>query len=161
MRWSAQNLPVILQLETGELLLIEALDADGLATYWLSNGGDLVREEPLETLLTRVKPEAVMLGIAARGRDSRVDEFTQPWKRTGSGSTFTQGVTVRDCAGVRRWQRTAGGILFLMQVYDRVILLSPSRRCGCCFSAYCLPPRLNTFIRLARTHVSDIISATY
>ena len=71
LRWSAHNLPVILQLETGELLLIEALDADGLASYWLSNGGDLVREEPLETLLTRVKPEAVMLGIAARGRDGR------------------------------------------------------------------------------------------
>ena len=33
MRWNAQNLPVIVQLESGELMLLETIDADGLVAY--------------------------------------------------------------------------------------------------------------------------------
>jgi ATP-binding cassette subfamily C protein LapB len=91
--------PVILQLEEdGELMLLESLDADGLVTYWLSNGGDLVREEPLETLLTRVKPDAVMLGIATRGRDSRIDDFTRPLEAHWFWQHFHTG---RNCQRLR------------------------------------------------------------
>lgn len=43
MRWNSQTLPVIVQLEEGGLMLLEAIDADGVVTYWLSEGGDLVR----------------------------------------------------------------------------------------------------------------------
>ncbi|CCJ89535.1 LktB [Cronobacter turicensis 564] len=71
MRWNSQTLPVIVQLEEGGLMLLEAIDADGVVTYWLSEGGDLVREEPLEALLKRVKPDVALLGIAARGPQKR------------------------------------------------------------------------------------------
>ncbi len=160
LRWSAQNLPVILQLETGELLLIEALDADGLATYWLSNGGDLVREEPLETLLTRVKPEAVMLGIAARGRDSRVDEFTQPWEAHWFWRHFRH--TGRKLSEIALASVTSnvlalGGILFSMQVYDRVIPAQSFPTLWVLFFGVLLAAAFEFFIRLARTHVSDIM----
>ncbi|MGK9174687.1 type I secretion system permease/ATPase [Yokenella regensburgei] len=160
LRWSAHNLPVILQLETGELLLIEALDADGLASYWLSNGGDLVREEPLETLLTRVKPEAVMLGIAARGRDSRVDDFTRPWEAHWFWRHFRH--TGRKLSEIALASVTSnvlalGGILFSMQVYDRVIPAQSFPTLWVLFFGVLLAAAFEFFIRLARTHVSDIM----
>lgn len=160
MRWNAQNLPVIVQLESGELLLLESLDADGLATYWLDNGGDLVREEPLETLLTRVKPEVVMLGIAARGRDSRIDDFTRPWEAHWFWKHFRHSgrkLAEIALASVVGNVLALAGILFSMQVYDRVIPAQSLPTLWVLFFGVLLAAALEFFIRLARTHVSDIM----
>ncbi len=160
MRWNGQNLPVIVQLESGELLLLESLDADGLATYWLDNGGDLVREEPLETLLTRVKPEVVMLGIAARGRDSRIDDFTRPWEAHWFWKHFRHSgrkLTEIALASVVGNVLALAGILFSMQVYDRVIPAQSLPTLWVLFFGVLLAAALEFFIRLARTHVSDIM----
>jgi len=159
MRWNGQNLPVIVQLESGELLLLESLDADGL-TYWLDNGGDLVREEPLETLLTRVKPEVVMLGIAARGRDSRIDDFTRPWEAHWFWKHFRHSgrkLTEIALASVVGNVLALAGILFSMQVYDRVIPAQSLPTLWVLFFGVLLAAALEFFIRLARTHVSDIM----
>lgn len=159
-RWNAQNIPIIVQLESGELMLLESLDADGLVTYWLSDGGDLVREEPLETLLTRVKPDAVMLGIAARGRDSRVDDFTRPWEEHWFWQNFRH--TGRKLSEIALASVTSnvlalGGILFSMQVYDRVIPAQSFPTLWVLFIGVLFAAAFEYFIRLARTHVSDIM----
>ena len=159
-RWSPQNLPVIVQLETGELMLLEALDADGLVSYWLSDGGDLVREEPLEALLTRVKPEAVMLGIAARGRDARVDDFTRPWEAHWFWRHFRhtgRKLTEIALASVTSNVLALGGILFSMQVYDRVIPAQSYPTLWVLFFGVLMAAAFEFFIRLSRTHVSDIM----
>jgi len=160
MRWNAQNLPVIVQLESGELMLLESIDADGLVTYWLSEGGDLVREEPLETLLTRVKPEVVMLGIAARGRDARIDDFTRPWEAhwfwrhfRHSGRKLSEIALASMLGNVL----ALAGILFSMQVYDRVIPAQSMPTLWVLFIGVLMAAMLEFFIRLARTHVSDIM----
>ncbi|XTZ39365.1 type I secretion system permease/ATPase [Salmonella enterica] len=160
MRWNAQNLPVIVQLESGELMLLEALDADGGVTYWLSNGGDLVREEPLETLLTRIEPEVVMLGIATRGRDSRIDDFTRPWEAHWFWRHFRH--SGRKLAEIALASMTGNvlalaGILFSMQVYDRVIPAQSFPTLWVLFFGVLLAAALEFFIRLARTHISDIM----
>lgn len=160
MRWSAQNLPAIVQLESGELMLLEALDADGLATYWLSEGGDLVREEALETLLTRIKPEVVMLGIAARGRDSRIDDFTRPWEAHWFWRHFRhtgRKLSEIALASVVGNVLALAGILFSMQVYDRVIPAQSVPTLWVLFVGVLLAAVLEYFIRLARTHISDIM----
>lgn len=160
MRWNSQNLPVIVQLDTGELMLLEALDADKQVTYWLNNGGDLVREEPLETLLTRAKPEVVMLGIAARGRDARIDDFTRPWEAHWFWRHFRHSgrkLTEIALASVVGNVLALAGILFSMQVYDRVIPAQSMPTLWVLFFGVLLAAALEFFIRLARTHVSDIM----
>lgn len=160
MRWNAQNLPVIVQLESGELMLLETIDADGLVTYWLSEGGDLVREEALETLLTRVKPEVVMLGIAARGRDSRIDDFTRPWEEHWFWRHFRHAkrkLSEIALASVLGNVLALAGILFSMQVYDRVIPAQSIPTLWVLFIGVLFAALLEFMIRLARTHVSDIM----
>ncbi|UYU31106.1 type I secretion system permease/ATPase [Siccibacter colletis] len=159
-RWSAQSLPVIVELESGGLMLLEALDADGLASYWLSEGGDLVREEALETLLERAKGDVVMLGIAARGRDARIDDFTKPWEPHWFWRHFRH--TGRklfeiSLASIIGNVLALGGILFSMQVYDRVIPAQSFPTLWVLFFGVILAALLEFFIRLARTHVSDIM----
>lgn len=160
MRWNAQNLPVIVQLESGELMLLESIDAEGVATYWLSEGGDLVREEPLETLLTRVKPEVVMLGIAARGRDARIDDFTKPWEAHWFWRHFRHSgrkLSEIALASLLGNVLALAGILFSMQVYDRVIPAQSIPTLWVLFIGVLFAAMLEFFIRLARTHVSDIM----
>lgn len=160
MRWNAQNLPVIVQLESGELMLLESIDADGLVAYWLSEGGDLVREEALETLLTRVKPEVVMLGIAARGRDSRIDDFTRPWEEHWFWRHFRhtkRKLSEIALASVLGNVLALAGILFSMQVYDRVIPAQSIPTLWVLFIGVLFAALLEFMIRLARTHVSDIM----
>lgn len=160
MRWNAQNLPVIVQLESGELMLLESIDADGLVAYWLSEGGDLVREEALETLLTRVKPEVVMLGIAARGRDSRIDDFTRPWEEHWFWRHFRHAkrkLSEIALASVLGNVLALAGILFSMQVYDRVIPAQSIPTLWVLFIGVLFAALLEFMIRLARTHVSDIM----
>ncbi len=159
-RWNAQNLPVIVQLESGELMLLESIDADGLVAYWLSEGGDLVREEALETLLTRVKPEVVMLGIAARGRDSRIDDFTRPWEEHWFWRHFRHAkrkLSEIALASVLGNVLALAGILFSMQVYDRVIPAQSIPTLWVLFIGVLFAALLEFMIRLARTHVSDIM----
>lgn len=160
MRWNAQNLPAIVQLESGELMLLETIDADGLVAYWLSEGGDLVREEALETLLTRVKPEVVMLGIAARGRDSRIDDFTRPWEEHWFWRHFRhtkRKLSEIALASVLGNVLALAGILFSMQVYDRVIPAQSIPTLWVLFIGVLFAALLEFMIRLARTHVSDIM----
>jgi ATP-binding cassette subfamily C protein LapB len=160
MRWNAQNLPVIVQLESGELMLLESIDADGLVAYWLSEGGDLVREEALEALLIRVKPEVVMLGIAARGRDSRIDDFTRPWEEHWFWRHFRHAkrkLSEIALASVLGNVLALAGILFSMQVYDRVIPAQSIPTLWVLFIGVLFAALLEFMIRLARTHVSDIM----
>ncbi len=160
MRWNAQNLPVIVQLESGELMLLESIDADGLVAYWLSEGGDLVREEALEALLTRGKPEVVMLGIAARGRDSRIDDFTRPWEEHWFWRHFRHAkrkLSEIALASVLGNVLALAGILFSMQVYDRVIPAQSIPTLWVLFIGVLFAALLEFMIRLARTHVSDIM----
>ncbi|WP_052284518.1 type I secretion system permease/ATPase [Kluyvera genomosp. 1] len=160
MRWSAQNLPAIVQMESGEIMLLESLNAEGLATYWLSNGGDLVREEALETLLERIKSDVVMLGIAVRGRDSRIDDFTRPWEAHWFWRHFRhtgRKLSEIALASIVGNVMALGGILFSMQVYDRVIPAQSFPTLWVLFFGVLLAAALEFFIRLARTYISDIM----
>ncbi|EPR9110394.1 type I secretion system permease/ATPase [Cronobacter turicensis] len=160
MRWNSQTLPVIVQLEEGGLMLLEAIDADGVVTYWLSEGGDLVREEPLEALLKRVKPDVALLGIAARGRDARIDDFTRPYEQHWFWRHFRHAgrkLAEISLASVLGNVLALAGILFSMQVYDRVIPAESFPTLWVLFFGVLLAALFEFFIRLARTHVSDIM----
>lgn len=50
-QWRNALLPVLLELEPGSVAVVERISDEGLVNYWLSDGGDVVRETNLQTLL--------------------------------------------------------------------------------------------------------------
>ena len=72
---------MILLLENGSVAVVEGIDADGRARYWLSEGGDVVRESELAGLLAQAQGQVAVPGVAARGRDARIDEFVRPYEQ--------------------------------------------------------------------------------
>lgn len=159
-RWHTQTLPVIVQLDSGALMLLEALSAEGTVSYWLSDGGDLVREESLEALLARVETDVVLLGIAVRGNDARIDDFTKPWEPHWFWHHFRHAgrkLAEISLASVVGNVLALAGILFSMQVYDRVIPAQSIPTLWVLFFGVLFAAFLEFFIRLARTHISDIM----
>ncbi|MGL5699923.1 MAG: ABC transporter transmembrane domain-containing protein, partial [Kluyvera sp.] len=159
-RWSSQNMPIIAQVESGELLLLERLDAEGIVTYWVIDNGELVREEPLEELKERLLDSVVLLGIADRGRDSRIDEFTRPWEEHWFWKHFRHSgrkLAEISLASVLGNVLALGGILFSTQVYDRVIPAQSFPTLWVLFVGVLLAAVMEFSIRLARTHISDIM----
>lgn len=159
-RWHTQTLPVIVQLDSGALMLLEALSAEGTVSYWLSDGGDLVREESLETLLARVEADVVLLGIAARGSDARIDDFTKPWEPHWFWQHFRHAgrkLAEISLASIVGNVLALAGILFSMQVYDRVIPAQSIPTLWVLFFGVLFAAFLEFFIRLSRTHISDIM----
>jgi len=65
----------------GGIAVIESLHDDGQADYWLNDGGDLTRSAELSVLLEQSSGPVFLVGVASRGRDMRIDEFVQPYRK--------------------------------------------------------------------------------
>ncbi|WP_198511627.1 hypothetical protein, partial [Bacillus subtilis] len=68
LRWRQEITPVVLVLENASVAVLESIDSDNSARYWLSEGGDVVRESALSELLARAQGDVGVIGVAARGR---------------------------------------------------------------------------------------------
>ncbi|WP_312982392.1 hypothetical protein [Atlantibacter sp.] len=79
--WGNEMLPVILMLEDGTLALIENVSRQGIATYWVCQGRDLLRQGSLRKLLSHAQDDVVLIGTMPRKRYARTDESLTPWKR--------------------------------------------------------------------------------
>ena len=124
MAWHDEALPAVLTLHDGTPLLLESISRQGVVTYWLCRGGNVVRQAPLRKLLGHARDEVVLVGLAQRVRDSRIDEFLGPWQRHWFWRHFrTLGGVLGDIslASLVANSLTLAGILFSMQVYDRII----------------------------------------
>ena len=80
LRWRQEIVPVLLLLENGSVALIEEVDSNGGVRYWLSESGDVVRAGQLQDLLMQADIQVGVVGVAARARDARIDEFVQPYQ---------------------------------------------------------------------------------
>ncbi|CNE14391.1 type I secretion system permease/ATPase [Yersinia nurmii] len=158
--WRNELMPVLLELEPGSVAVIEGITEAGVVNYWLSDGGDLVREADLPELLARSPGMAIMVGIAPRGRDQRIDEFVQPYRKhwfwrhfRGAGRKIAE----ISLASVIGNVLALGGILFSMQVYDRVIPAQSYSTLWVLFFGVLLAAAMEYVIRLTRTQVSDLM----
>ncbi len=159
-RWRSEIFPVIAQLLDGSPIVLESLDADEQVCYWLADGGDMTREEALSQLLARIQPDVVMLGIAARGRDSRIDDFIRPYETHWFWHNFRHAgrkLTEISLASVVGNVLALAGILFSMQVYDRVIPAESYPTLWVLFAGVLTAAALEFAIRQARTHISDLM----
>jgi len=159
-RWRPEVLPAIIQLEQGGIAVIERLHDDGQADYWLTDGGDLLRSTELSTLLQQGSGPVFLVGVAARGRDQRIDEFVQPYKKHWFWDNFRgQGRKIAEIslASIIGNVLALAGILFSMQIYDRVIPAQSLPTLWVLFFGVVLAAGVEYIIRLMRTLVSDLM----
>lgn len=159
-RWRQEVTPVVLILQNGSVAVVEAIDGEGNARYWISDGGDVVRETELALLLAQSQEQVAIIGVAARGRDARIDEFVQPYKKHWFWHNF-RGMGRRimeiSLASVVGNVLALAGILFSMQVYDRVIPAQSESTLWVLFVGVLIAAAIEYLIRLMRTQVSDVM----
>ncbi|MBP2167599.1 ATP-binding cassette subfamily C protein LapB [Erwinia toletana] len=159
-RWRQEVTPVVLILENGSVAVVEAIDAEGNARYWISDGGDVVRETELALLLAQSKEQVAIIGVAARGRDARIDEFVQPYKKHWFWHNFRgmgRRIAEISLASIVGNVLALAGILFSMQVYDRVIPAQSESTLWVLFVGVLIAAAIEYLIRLMRTQVSDVM----
>ena len=159
-RWRQEVTPAVLILKNGSVAVVESIDAEGHARYWISDGGDVVRDTELALLLEQSQQQVAMIGVAARGRDARIDEFVQPFKKHWFWHHF-RGMGRRimeiSLASVVGNVLALGGILFSMQIYDRVIPAQSESTLWVLFIGVLVAAGVEYLIRLMRTQVSDVM----
>ncbi|MDY4314626.1 type I secretion system permease/ATPase [Pectobacterium actinidiae] len=160
LRWRNQILPVLAETDDGGVIVIESLNDEGIATYWLNDGGDLQREAELTELIKHSQGIIVLVGIAERGRDTRIDDFVKPYRKHWFWQHFRgakRQIGEISLASVVGNVLALAGILFSMQVYDRVIPAQSIPTLWVLFFGVLLAAALEYAIRLSRTVVSDLM----
>ncbi|ARJ43011.1 type I secretion system permease/ATPase [Pantoea alhagi] len=160
LRWRQEVTPVILLLDNGSVAVVEAIDAEGRARYWLSDGGDVVRESDLTELLAQSQQQVAVPGVAARARDARIDEFVRPYEEHWFWKNFRgmgRRIAEISLASVVGNVLALAGILFSMQVYDRVIPAQSEPTLWVLFAGVLIAAAIEYLIRLMRTQVSDLM----
>lgn len=174
--WKNSLLPILLILPDASIAVVETIDEVEIAangndagtetkvktekriSYWLSDGGDLLRTAALNDLLSQTQEPVILVGIAARGHDLRIDEFVQPYKKHWFWQHFRHAkrqIGEISLASVVSNVLALAGILFSMQVYDRVIPAQSLPTLWVLFFGVLLAAGIEYFVRLARTGVSD------
>ncbi|MEQ9843636.1 type I secretion system permease/ATPase [Pectobacterium brasiliense] len=160
LRWRNKILPVLAETDDGGVIVIEALNEEGIATYWLNDGGDLQREAELTELIKHSQGIIVLVGIAERGRDTRIDDFVKPYRKHWFWQHFRgakRQIGEISLASIVGNVLALAGILFSMQVYDRVIPAQSIPTLWVLFFGVLLAAALEYAIRLSRTIVSDLM----
>lgn len=160
LRWRNKILPVLAETDDGGVIVIESLNEEGIATYWLNDGGDLQREAELTELIKHSQGIIVLVGIAERGRDTRIDDFVKPYRKHWFWQHFRgakRQIGEISLASIVGNVLALAGILFSMQVYDRVIPAQSIPTLWVLFFGVLLAAALEYAIRLSRTVVSDLM----
>ncbi|WP_075181290.1 type I secretion system permease/ATPase [Pantoea sp. 1.19] len=160
LRWRPEIVPVLLCLQEGGLAVVEEVLEEERVRYWLSEGGDVVREGDLGELLAQSQLQVGVAGVAARGRDARIDAFVQPWRQHWFWHNFKgmgRRIAEISLASVVSNVLALAGILFSMQVYDRVIPAQSESTLWVLFFGVLFAAAIEFLIRLMRTQVSDLM----
>lgn len=159
-RWRNEILPALFEIDQGGVLVIESIKKEGKARFWLNDGGEIRREELLTQLLTKAQGDIVLLGAADRGQDPRVDGYVKPYRAhwfwrnfRGTGRQIGE-ITLASVIGNAL---ALAGILFSMQVYDRVIPAQSFPTLWVLFFGVVMAAALEYAIRLSRTVISDLM----
>ncbi|MFN3071246.1 type I secretion system permease/ATPase [Serratia sp. J2] len=159
-RWRNEILPALIEIDDGGLMVIESLDNEGKALYWLNDSGDVQREAELVELLLKGLGTIVLLGAAERGQDSRIDDFVQPYRKHWFWQHFRgakRQIGEISLASIISNVLALAGILFSMQVYDRVIPAQSYSTLWVLFFGVLIAAALEYAIRLSRTVISDLM----
>jgi len=156
---SGWRLPLVLQLRDGQIAVVRALDGEG--------GGQcvLVGDEGLETTLPVAEmmdglQRVVILRPTRQAPDARVDAYIEPFD-----SQWLRKIVLRDLrpyghvmlASLIANILTLSGIIFSMQVYDRVVPSGSYPTLYILFGGVLLAIALDFVLRRARTGIIDTL----
>lgn len=159
MRLTSWRLPVIAWLNDGELALITGIDADGQALFTVAGEDGQSAQRPLTTLVEQTRM-FVVPRPARSAADIRVDSYIRPfeehWLRRlllqdmkGYGHVAIASV-VTNCLGL-------AGVLFSMQVYDRVVPAQSMPTLYILFIGVILATGFDFVLRRLRVGITDIL----
>ncbi|MHC8346677.1 type I secretion system permease/ATPase [Pseudomonas sp. RT6P73] len=157
---SPQRVPFVVVQDDGQLAVVESVNGDGGLSFWLTDGSDLVNELPADEFWARSRAMVVLLSPALRGRDARVDEFVKPYEKHWLAQAFRgmgHKIAEVSLASLVSNVLALAGILFSMQVYDRVIPAESYNTLWVLFIGVLLAAVFEFFIRMARTRASDLM----
>jgi ATP-binding cassette subfamily C protein LapB len=159
-RWRNEILPALIEIDNGSIAVIESLGNEGKVLYWLNDSGDVQREAELAELLTKGQGTILLVGVAERGQDSRIDDFVQPYRKHWFWQHFRgagRQIGEISLASIISNVLALAGILFSMQVYDRVIPAQSYSTLWVLFFGVLIAAALEYAIRLSRTVISDLM----
>ncbi|WP_322964063.1 type I secretion system permease/ATPase [Sphingomonas fuzhouensis] len=158
-RLTSWRLPVIAWLNDGELALITGIDADGQALFTVAGEDGQTAQRPLDLLVEQTHL-FVVPRPARSAADIRVDSYIRPfeehWLRRlllqdmkGYGHVAIASV-VTNCLGL-------AGVLFSMQVYDRVVPAQSMPTLYILFIGVILATGFDFVLRRLRVGITDIL----
>ncbi len=156
---SIWHVPFILELTDGQLAVVHKISKDREAGVWLSGEQGLEHAFPLDRLVAQTR--RVLLARPARAvPDARVDAYIKPfeenWLRRiifrdlGSYSHVMVASLIANVLGLT-------GIIFSMQVYDRVIPAQSFNTLYVLFSGVVLAICFDFMMRRARMGIIDML----
>jgi ATP-binding cassette subfamily C protein LapB len=158
-RITSWSLPVIVALHDGELALVSAVDADGVADFTLDRRAGIRSRKPLADLLDSADRVVVPRPLRSAA-DVRVDAYIKPfeqhWLRhtllqdAGAYSHVAIASVVTNCLGL-------AGILFSMQVYDRVVPAQSLPTLYILFFGVLLAIGFDFVLRRLRVDITDVL----
>ena len=156
---STWHLPFILILRDSQLAVVHTLSSDGQASVWLTGEEGLEQPFRLEDLLAET--EIVVLARPSKTiPDARVDAYIKPYE-----DNWLRGILFSDIGSYGHVliasliANTLGlaGILFSMQVYDRVVPAQSFNTLYVLFSGVLLALLFDFLMRRARMGIIDVL----
>ncbi|PRY93413.1 ATP-binding cassette subfamily C protein LapB [Hasllibacter halocynthiae] len=150
------RLPVLATFEGRAVGVIEARTPDG---FTVAFGGDGGLATPVDApTLARTIREAYVLRPAAAARDSRVEDYARPWR-----PDWLREIVLADLAPYRAVMAASlvtnllamAGILFSMQVYDRVVPSQSMPTLHVLFGGVAIAVLLGFSMKVARSRITD------
>jgi ATP-binding cassette subfamily C protein LapB len=158
-RFTSWQLPVVLELDDNSVCVVKSADGRGRL------GVQLVSDQGLETEIAEEKLRGHITKIAILRPlqsvpDARVDDYIKPYRANWFVSL-----------ALKEWRRyidvmlaslvanilALSGILFSMQVYDRVVPAQSEPTLWVLFFGVALAIAFEFSLRLGRTHLSDLV----
>lgn len=156
---SAWRLPLVVELDDGQVGVIETLAADGsLSVRWSGDGGlhsTLTRDQ----LAARARTMAILRPVRAVP-DVRVDQYIRPYQ-----THWFRSIVLGDLrpyghvmlASLMANMLALAGILFSRQVYDRVIPAESMATLYVLFGGVLVAMVFDFLLRCARVRVTDLV----
>lgn len=156
---TAWRLPIVVQFDDGQLGVVETLDKKGNAGVRFTGDEGLLSSVPRQELLNRVI-KSVILRPAEAVADERVDDYIKPYER----HWFRQ-IVLRDTkpyghvmlASLVANTMALSGVLFSMQVYDRVVPSESIATLYVLFIGVLIAVIFDFIMRLMRVKVIDLL----
>lgn len=154
-----RQLPMILQFSDGQVGVLETLgDGEHVGIAYSGDGGLQSRLSCLELLDSARK--SVILRPMSAVRDTRVDDYIKPYEKD-----WFKGIVLRDMrpygyvmlASLVTSVLGLAGVLFSMQVYDRVIPAESMPTLYVLFGGVMLALVFDFIMRITRVRITDIL----